>query len=354
MALQINWSHRSKQDLISILTYYAKCLFAVIYKFCFATFAPLRETKTTFLSGLIFFNFIINLWAGFASGQDYRPKGKFLKDSIKIGEPVHFSLSYTHPRDMELIFPDSNYNFFPFEFLAKQYVSLTKTDSAASKDSVVYTLISFEIDKIQYLTLPVFLFQDNQDDTVRIFSNIDSVFLKELIKVLPDTVTLKENTNFQEVALWFNYPRLMIGIGIFLVIAIVIWLISGKQIRRKYRMYKLKKNYRKFVENFDQIRSDILSGLSRQNRGESEKDIEKLIILWKHYLSKLERQHYITFTTKELLKIFKDEVLNQALMDFDKAIYGGEIQDTIEKPLYILQDFAEERYAWRVRQILVE
>ncbi|MBW8050197.1 MAG: hypothetical protein FVQ77_07640 [Cytophagales bacterium] len=294
------------------------------------------------------------------NSQDYRPKGKFLTDSIKIGEPVHFSLSYTHPRDMELIFPDSNYNFSPFEFIAKKYVSPTKTDSAASKDSVVYTLISFEIDKIQYLTLPVFLFQDNRDDTVRIFSNIDSVFLKELIKILPDTVVLKENTNFQEVALWFNYPRLIIGIGIFLVVAIVIWLIFGKQFRRKYRMYKLKKNYRKFVENFDQMRSDILSGLPALRKpdnwqaGKSEKDIEKLIILWKHYLSKLERQHYITFTTKELLKIFKDEVLNQALMDFDKAIYGDKIPDTIEKPLYILQDFAEDRYDRRVQQILVE
>ncbi|MCH8318810.1 MAG: hypothetical protein IIA88_10020 [Bacteroidetes bacterium] len=282
-----------------------------------------------------------------SNSQDYRPKGKFLKDSIKIGEPVHFSLSYTHPRDMELIFPDSNYNFSPFEFIAKQYVSLTKTDSAASKDSVVYTLISFEIDKIQYLTLPVFLFQDNRDDTIRIFSNIDSVFLKELIKVLPDTVVLKENTNFQAVDLWFNYPRLMIGIGIFLVIAIVIWLIFGKQVRRKYRMYKLKKNYRKFVENFNQIRSNILSG-------DSEKNIEKLIILWKHYLSKLEHQHYSTFTTKELLEIFKDEALNQALMDFDKAIYGDKLPDTIENPLYILQDFVEDRYTRRVQQILAE
>lgn len=282
-----------------------------------------------------------------ACSQDSRPYGKFLSDSIKIGKIIHFSLSFKHPRNMELIFPDSNYNYTPFEFIAKQFVSPTKTDSAESTDSVVYTLMSFEIDKIQYLTLPVFVFNQKNDDTVKIFSNIDSVFFSELIKVMPDTVVLKTNTNFQEVPLWFNYPRLIIGILIFLLITIVIWLIFGNKIKRKYYLYKLKKNYRKFVGKFDQIRSDVLIPLIKEGKGEkgcTEKDIEKLIILFKKYLSKLENQHYLTFTTKELFNIFKDDKLNHALQDCDRAIYGGKIPDSIENPLYVLQDFAEDRY----------
>jgi len=140
-----------------------KCLFVVIYKFSFATFAPLRETKTTFLSGLIFFTFIINLWTGLALGQHQRPYGKFLSDSIKIGQPVKFSLCFKHPVDMEVFFPDSSYDYSPFEFIDKQYFP-TRSDSFSSTDSVVFTLMSFEIYKVQVLTLPVFIFPGKEDE----------------------------------------------------------------------------------------------------------------------------------------------------------------------------------------------
>jgi hypothetical protein len=43
------------------------------------------------------------------------PRGKFLEDSIRIGEPVRFILSFKYPMDFEVIFPDFLYDFSPFE-----------------------------------------------------------------------------------------------------------------------------------------------------------------------------------------------------------------------------------------------
>ena len=96
------------------------------------------------------------LCPGLLNAQQLVPKGLFLSDSIKIGEEVIYSLSIEYPRGSNLIFPDSLYDFSPFEYIKKTEF-FTKSDSVKSFDSVIYYLSTFEIDPVQKLTLPVFL-----------------------------------------------------------------------------------------------------------------------------------------------------------------------------------------------------
>ena len=134
-----------------------------------------------------------------------------------------------YSRDLSIIFPDSLFNFSPFEFEGKEYYT-TKTDSTESLDSVVYYLSTFEIDSIQYLSLPIF--QMKGKDTLRYFTTRDSVFLVELIQQLPDSVVLKENTAYLNIPTVFNYPYFLIGIVLLIVIVIAVLLIFGGRIKK--------------------------------------------------------------------------------------------------------------------------
>ena len=54
---------------------------------------------------------------------------------------------------MEVIFPDSSYNFSPFEWVSKEYFP-THTNESGSLDSVVYTLTCFDLAPVQQLVDP--------------------------------------------------------------------------------------------------------------------------------------------------------------------------------------------------------
>jgi hypothetical protein len=69
-----------------------------------------------------------------------RPKAFFNSDSLQIGKPLFFSLTYTHTSKTDLLFPDSTYNFKPFELIDINYFP-TKTLNGKSLDSVVYELL---------------------------------------------------------------------------------------------------------------------------------------------------------------------------------------------------------------------
>ena len=86
-------------------------------------------------------------------GQVLMPEGSFNKDSLKIGENLEYTLSIKYPKNSDVVFPDSLFDFAPFEFTSK--VSFpTRSDSIFSFDSAIYSLTTFEIDSLQILRLP--------------------------------------------------------------------------------------------------------------------------------------------------------------------------------------------------------
>ena len=162
--------------------------------------------------------------------QEIKPVGEFLKDSVMVGAPVEYSFRVKYPKTMEALFPDSTYDFSPFEFVQKDIFN-TLSDTAQSYDSVVYHLITFELDEVQSLALPIYLIIDG--DSTEIYSASDSIFFKTVIAEELDSLALLKNTEHQEVAKQFNYPYLIIGIvAVLLVIGILIALF-GKSIYQR-------------------------------------------------------------------------------------------------------------------------
>src|SRR5690606_24576533 len=70
-------------------------------------------------------------------------RGRFLSDSIRIGEEAIYVLGATYPQNVDVLFPDSTVNTFPFEYARREYFP-TVTRNGVSRDSVVYYYRTFE------------------------------------------------------------------------------------------------------------------------------------------------------------------------------------------------------------------
>lgn len=276
--------------------------------------------------------------------QDVTVRSGFLKDSLAIGEEGGYYLAARYPSQLNILFPDSTYNFAPFEYSRKVYFP-TKTTGGQSYDSAIYYLATFEIDKIQTLSLPVFQFTDL--DTLTHASPRDSIRLIEMVKNLPDTLAvqnlpLKTNTAYQLVPFLFNYPILVIVIATLLVLAFAGWLVFGKRIRKYYRIKRMEKAYQKFAGTFTQEIEKIKQSFSPVRT-------ETALGQWKRYMENLEARPYTKLTTRETMLMENDDSLGAHLHTIDGAIYGH--NTSVVEPLESLKHFAQQRFNKKLEEV---
>ena len=117
--------------------------------------------------------------------EEVQVRGGFLSDSLKIGEQTAYYLVARYPSNLTVLFPDSTHAFAPFEYENKEYFT-TRTTDGISADSTVYYLTTFEVDRTQYLSLPVYVIQAQDSTTIETLS--DSVRITQMVTEVPDTV----------------------------------------------------------------------------------------------------------------------------------------------------------------------
>lgn len=269
-------------------------------------------------------------------GQEVIPHGHFHKDSVKIGESLPYSLWVRYPKNNDLAFPDSLFDFSPFELEKRDYFN-TKSDSLVSLDSVVYYFTTFEIDTVQYLTLPVYLI--NEYDSTTLYTSTDSVILEHVVSVLPDSVAVLVNTDYQKVPLAFNYPYFTIGVIIFLLVALTIFLVFGKRIRQTIRVYWLTKRHKQFVSSLDDLLAD------------QPIEVERTLSAWKKYLEKLLSQPYTKLTSKEIVALGQQPEIASHLKIIDAHIYGGNKSTDIKSAFEFLLILAVDQFNNRIKEI---
>ena len=270
--------------------------------------------------------------------QEITPNGRFLSDTTKIGMPVTYVLSVRYPRQMDIVFPDSIHDYAPFEFDSKRYFP-TKTDSIFSYDSAVYTLVTFELDTVQRLRLPVYMV--SRGDSIPMYTAEDSVILEHVVKDLPDTlqaeeVPLKEFTDYLPVALQFNYPYLIIGILILIIIILLVLFIFGKRIKIWWKLQKMKRQYSSFQKRYHKVvQDDKLQPVEKAN---------KAVVVWKNYMEKLTGYPYAKWTTREVSSYNPDENLKRALRQFDKLIYSGKATRVEASSYADVEEYTSKEY----------
>jgi hypothetical protein len=289
-------------------------------------------------------SFLLLLISNLGFSQEVKVRGYFDVDTVKLGEPLKFYLTATYPQTYQVLFPDSTFSFAPFEFQKKRYFQ-TKTTSGLSYDSVIYTLATYEIDKIQTLALPVFQLQ--KKDSLPYLTETDTVYFKELVGALPDSLAisqlpLKTNTAYNPVSWLLNYPLLLLGGGIVLLIAIVCWIIFGKRIRKYFILKKLVKSHELFLSRFDETVEKLKSGFSPEVA-------EVSVTIWKKYMEELSSRPYTKFTSREIREQESSE-LGQPLRSVDKMIYGRLAPETYDS-FQQLKEFTKNQFNIKVEEV---
>jgi hypothetical protein len=283
----------------------------------------------------------IFLLAASLPAQTIVPQGFFLEDSVKIGFPVHYSLSVSHSPSTQIVFPDSNFNYFPFELIRKVHFP-TRTKEGKSTDSAIYILRTFNLDKSQQLALPVYIL--NEGDTTSVYSSPTAIWLKEYLSELPLTVVFKEQTDYFLIKKEFNYPYLLAWIAALIILFMIVFFFFGKSIKRRYRLYIMRIDHNHFLKDFQKM----------QERFSSLRDlsaIEQGLSIWKNYLARLEHKPIYTYTTTEIINLFQQEELKNGLNVIDRAIYGGLISDEADKAISNLKKFSVRQYHKRKREV---
>ncbi|WP_428667802.1 hypothetical protein [Runella sp.] len=264
-----------------------------------------------------------------------RPQGSFLTDSIRIGKPFQYALSFRHSPKIEVFFPDTSADFRPFQVTKSDYFP-TKTNELGSLDSAVYTLVSFELDKTQTLEVPVWTLAGR--DCTAVYSDRDSIHLKELIKDgALDTLGLKADTQIIPLQSQTNFPFMLLVSLLILLIGTGVYLLFGETLTRQWELFLMFRRNREFQRNFSRLTRDV-------NGKKGIDNAEKAVILWKMYLQRLERKPYATYTTKEITDNLSNQQLAGALKSIDGVIYGGLASYDTADSLNVLRDVATQSY----------
>jgi hypothetical protein len=276
-------------------------------------------------------------------GQKIKPLGLFLTDSIEVGKPVYFSLSVRHDPKTEIFFPDTLYDFSPFEIISKRAFT-SSTDDRGSLDSAVYHLISFDVSPAQSLKMPVYIF--NKKDCTAVFTKPDSVFLiKSNVVGEVKTARLQPETSLLPLSSQFNFSILLGSIALIIGVVGSIYWVFGQDIYKQWQLIKLQRRHLEYIRSFNR--------LMRNARDKNNiKDAEKAIIVWKNYLERLENKPFATYTTREIVDNMPDDALAEALKNMDSIIYGQVISKNMAESLEVLKSGATRIYRNKRRFIL--
>ena len=284
------------------------------------------------------------LLAGSVSAQSIsKLDGHFLDDTLEIGRPVRYSLSWRHSPTQDAIFPDTARAFAPF--LVRDVVLFpTETQQSISRDSAVYTLVSFVTAPAQTLRVPVQLV--SQTDCTRLWSGTDTIRLRSQLQTArPDTLVLATDTTVKPLRQQLNYPVLaavLLGIA---AGAALSYALFGRLIAQRLRLYRFAQRHNVFRRSYDRL----TGGIRVETAGEAA---NQALILWRGYLQYLQDEPFNSLTSREIIGQLQktgvmpvnDEQLAQALYETDRVIYGGAFSDQSALSLQLLRGVAIALY----------
>ena len=273
--------------------------------------------------------------------QEIKVRGSFDTDSIRLGDEAEYRLTVTYPGNMKIILPDSNFNYGEFEFSHRKWFP-TRVRNSMLFDSVIYYLTTFQLDSVLRFQLPVYVVQPT--DCVAYYPAPDSLMLKQVITQMPDSLKLKADTRLIHNKLLFNYPLWMLAGGILAVAVIVIIFFFGKRILKVYRIMRMRRRHRKFVEKF-------YLQLGKLRDSNSDNNPEHVLHFWKKYMESLEKEPYTKLTTRELVKLYNDGALTDNLKAIDRFIYGNIREKPIHEYFSGLLDYTVNRFRIRMKEV---
>ncbi|MGY6545029.1 hypothetical protein [Arthrospiribacter ruber] len=273
-------------------------------------------------------------------GQQIEVEGYFLQDSAKIGERVPYILKASYGKGYNVVFPDSTYDYSPFELLEKKtYIS--HTDEGITIDSAVYYISNFSLDPITRFSLPVF--EVFKYDSLVHTPNEASLALQLVIDEIPQELSFRENNVYQPISTDFNYPLwTAVFVGI-LVLAGLLTFFFGKSIQRKWQIYQEKRKYKRFTKRWEKAEKDFATNPDMDHADE-------LLGLWKTYMEHLKNKPFRDWTTTEISEFLENKEIIKDFREIELIIYAGKEGQDLPKACKNLRDICTDTYHQKITQ----
>ncbi|WP_341226559.1 hypothetical protein [uncultured Arcticibacterium sp.] len=275
---------------------------------------------------------LISAFSITAFGQN--PSLNFISKNANVGQDIKVSLTYKHNAKNDVFFPNKAAYFKPFEL--KTYVFFpTYTKDSTSVDSVIYTLRTFNVDKIQTLKLPVWTFTEN--DSTAFWSNTDSLFFQELVS---DSL-LKERLLVSSADFIKKNDNRMLSIGLLIFFGILsllalLALIFQNQIKKQILLYRFQEKQNVYNKNFLNL---MKSELNPEN-------LEQVLGLWRNQMKWIEKKPFDSLSSVEIEKVSGQKV-GLAIREIETSLFGGQNSERIPLALQILYSYSKERFRER-------
>lgn len=277
----------------------------------------------------------------FTLAQELKVEGYFLQDSAMLGEKVGYVLKASYPRQTNVLFPDSTYHFGSMEFLGKE-IFTTHTQDSTTLDSAVYFLSNFALDSIKRYRLPVF--EVLRYDSIHHFPEDATLFLKLTIAEMPDELVFMETNQYQAIKKEINYPYWIIGIAVFLLVTISLFLIFGKDVRRKWRVYKEKRKQRRFHSQWTKTKNRFIANPTLESA-----DI--LLGLWKSRMQSLTDKPYREWTATEIAEHLEQPELLKDFRKIELIIYANRPADDVQQACRNLENVITSTYEQKIKSL---
>lgn len=302
---------------------------------------PLKVRRTALLLALV-----LGCRAGYAQEKSIpypAPAGRFDRDTALLASPVHYILTVRRPPGTQVLFPDSLYDYAPFELRSRTWYPTRVLPDSTLADSAVYELMSFSGQPELRLALPVF-YLTGGGDSLPVFP--DDALLHQKLGSKTEAVadTLEPAIQTLEVKERFNYPYWIIGISLVVGLLALANLFLGKPFQRYFRIWVEGRRHRAFIRSYDRLVQQV------RQRG-AKGPLERALNLWKAYIERVENVPYTTYTTKDFAEHLPDPALSKSLQELDRYIYGGFPPEEAETAYAVLRRMAIRIYAQKAQAL---
>nr|WP_255737584.1 hypothetical protein [Cognataquiflexum nitidum] len=263
-----------------------------------------------------------------------------MQDSAMLGERVGYVLKAKSKPGVNIVFPDSTHNYFPFVLLEKKsFISSTQED--VTVDSVVYYVSNFSLDPVAKLTLPVY--EVFRFDSLVHLPLEAGLALKLTIDPLPEELGFKDNNVYQPIPTEFNMLVLLLILGIIAVLAIIVLVVFGKKIKRKWENWREKQKYKRFVKRWNAAETAFAASPDMAQADE-------LLGLWKTYMEHLNDRPFREWTTTEISEFLDNKEIIKDFRAIEMVIYAGKEGKDITETCNNLKDICTDSFKKKITE----
>jgi hypothetical protein len=210
----------------------------------------------------------------FLASQEVRIQTQWLHDTILIGEPAFLNVIVRRPENVYVEFKDLDLNFKPFWHIKKNIFKASKNISPSCiQDSVLYTLVTFEMDSLQ---APKLQYEYTLAGKQAIGETAPpSIFVKS---ILPDgnlNQPLKKDTSHipidQPPSLWERFIRYLVWLPLFIAAIVLL----ARYCTKRLRILKIKREWKQLLAQIQKLsKQDVITPAC----------IQQINGLWQHWL----------------------------------------------------------------------